>query len=223
MEKKRRGCYYDHGFLFMDDNRSRFNPALITFSALYMLIAIMAAIRQANTEFVFYIVVMAVLITSLVLVHRRVNFSNGVLWGMSCWGLLHMAGGLVRLPEAFTENGAQPVLYSWWIITDLLKYDQVVHTFGFGITTWVCWQILRSNIKKQTGQSPEPSYGLCILSAAGGMGFGALNEMIEFIATLTIPETNVGGYNNTGWDLVFNLIGCALAAIIIRQVRTREC
>ena len=52
-----------------------------------------------------------------------------------------------------------------------------------------------------------------------GMGFGALNEMIEFIATLTIPETNVGGYNNTGWDLVFNLIGCALAAIIIRQVR----
>ena len=97
----------------MDNNSPRFSPALITFSALYMLIAIMAAIRQGNTEFVFYIVVMAVLITSLVLVHRRVNFSNGVLWGMSCWGLLHMAGGLVRLPEAFTENGAQPVLYSW--------------------------------------------------------------------------------------------------------------
>ena len=55
-----------------------------------------------------------------------------------------------------------------------------------------------------------------------GLSDVMLNEMIEFIATLTIPETNVGGYNNTGWDLVFNLIGCALAAIIIRQGHTRE-
>ncbi|MDG1358705.1 MAG: DUF2238 domain-containing protein [Akkermansiaceae bacterium] len=202
---------------FMDKNRPIFSPALIAFSTVYMLIAILEAVRQGNSEFVFYIVVMVVLITSLALVHHRVNFSAGVLWGMSCWGLLHMAGGLVLLPESLTENGSQPVLYSWWIIRDWLKYDQVVHTYGFGITTWVCWQILRSNIRKQTGYNPEPSYGLCILSAAGGMGFGALNEVVEFIATLTIPETNVGGYNNTGWDLVFNLIGCALAAIIIRQ------
>lgn len=201
----------------MDKNRPIFSPALITFSAVYMLIAILEAIRQGNSEFVFYIVVMGVLITSLALVHLRVNFSAGVLWGMSFWGLLHMAGGLIHMPESLTENGSQPVLYSWWLVRDWLKYDQVVHTYGFGITTWVCWQILRSNIRKQTGIEPEPSYGLCILSAAGGMGFGALNEVVEFIATLTIPKTNVGGYNNTGWDLVFNLIGCALAAIIIRQ------
>jgi hypothetical protein len=48
------------------------------------------------------------------------------------------------------------------------------------------------------------------------MGFGALNEVIEFAATLTMPHTNVGGYVNTGWDLVSNLVGCALAAVIIR-------
>ena len=201
----------------MNKSGSIFSPTLIAFSAIYMLLAILEAIRQGNSEFVFYIVVMVVLITSLALVHQRVNFSQGVLWGMSCWGMLHMAGGLIHMPESLTENGSQPVLYSWWIIRDWLKYDQLVHTYGFGITTWVCWQILRSNIIKQTGHTPEASYGLCILSAAGGMGFGALNEVVEFIATLTIPETNVGGYNNTGWDLVFNLIGCALAAIIIRQ------
>lgn len=201
----------------MNKSGSIFSPTLIAFSAIYMLLAILEAIRQGNSEFVFYIVVMVVLITSLALVHQRVNFSQGVLWGMSCWGLLHMAGGLIHMPESLTENGSQPVLYSWWIIRDWLKYDQLVHTYGFGITTWVCWQILRSNIIKQTGLTPEASHGLCILSAAGGMGFGALNEVVEFIATLTIPETNVGGYNNTGWDLVFNLIGCALAAIIIRQ------
>lgn len=206
----------------MINDKPRFSPVLIGFSALYILIAIVAAIVQGNTEFVFYILVMGVLITSLVLVHRRVNFSDGVLWGMSFWGLLHMAGGLVHVPEALTQDGSQPVLYSWWIVQDWLKYDQVVHAYGFGVTTWVCWQILESNIKKQTGKTPEPTYGLCILSAAGGMGFGALNEVVEFIATLTIPETNVGDYINTGWDLVYNLLGCGVVAILIRQFGKRR-
>lgn len=206
----------------MQNNKVIFPPVLIIFSCLYMLVAIAVAVVQGNTEFVFYIVVMAVLITSLVLVHRRINFSNGVLWGMSFWGFLHMAGGLVRVPEVLTQDGSQPVLYSWWIIQDWLKYDQIVHAFGFGVTTWVCWQILRSNIKKQTGQFPEPTFGLCLLSAVGGMGFGALNEVIEFMATLTIPETNVGGYVNTGWDLVFNLIGCSVVAVVIRRCHRKQ-
>ena len=54
------------------------------------------------------------------------------------------------------------------------------------------------------------------LVTAAGMGFGAMNEVVEFIATLTMPETNVGGYVNTGWDLVSNLVGCVFAAILIR-------
>jgi hypothetical protein len=49
------------------------------------------------------------------------------------------------------------------------------------------------------------------------MGFGALNEVIEFIAVLTIPNTNVGGYVNTGFDLVSNLVGCVIAAALIRR------
>jgi hypothetical protein len=57
---------------------------------------------------------------------------------------------------------------------------------------------------------------LLIICGAAGMGFGALNEIVEFVATLTIPETNVGGYENTGWDLVFNFFGCVIAAIVIR-------
>jgi len=30
-----------------------------------------------------------------------------------------------------------------------------------------------------------------------------------------ITETNVGGYVNTGWDLVYNAVGACLAAAII--------
>jgi hypothetical protein len=47
------------------------------------------------------------------------------------------------------------------------------------------------------------------------MGFGALNEVVEFIAT-RFMETNVGDYENTGWDLVANLAGAAIAAVGIR-------
>jgi hypothetical protein len=64
--------------------------------------------------------------------------------------------------------------------------------------------------------TPAPTWGLMVLCAAAGMGFGAMNEVIEFAATILVPQTNVGGYMNTGWDLVANLVGCAVAAVAIR-------
>jgi hypothetical protein len=50
------------------------------------------------------------------------------------------------------------------------------------------------------------------------MGFGALNEVIEFFAVLILPKTNVGDYENTGWDLFANLVGAIVTALIIRGV-----
>jgi hypothetical protein len=40
--------------------------------------------------------------------------------------------------------------------------------------------------------------------------------VIEFTATLLVENTNVGDYNNTGWDLVSNLTGSVAAAVGIR-------
>jgi hypothetical protein len=39
--------------------------------------------------------------------------------------------------------------------------------------------------------------------------------LVEFAATLLVPETNVGGYLNTGWDLAANLFGTTVAATLI--------
>ena len=41
--------------------------------------------------------------------------------------------------------------------------------------------------------------------------------LFRSVATLLVPETNVGGYVNTSWDLVSNLIGAIAAAIWLRQ------
>ena len=47
------------------------------------------------------------------------------------------------------------------------------------------------------------------------MGLGAVNEIIEFIAVLSFPDTNVGGYLNTSLDLVFNALGAMVAMLVV--------
>jgi hypothetical protein len=188
----------------------------VVFTALYLLASVCGAILTGNREFVFYLVVMLLLILGMVVVHRRVGFSRGVLWALSVWGLAHMAGGLVPVPASWAIDGGQFVLYSVWIIPERLKYDQLVHAYGFGTTTVVCWQGLQFIVRPQSaGHRVQPTLGMLTLCAAASVGFGACNEVVEFVAKLTIPNTNVGGYENTGWDLVANLVGAVAASAII--------
>lgn len=189
---------------------------LVVFTLTYIVASVYTSIHYGNREFVFYIVIMAVLIGVIALVHRRVGLTSPLLWALSIWGMLHMAGGLVPIPKIFSYSDGQSVLYSLWLIPGRLKYDQIVHAYGFGVTTWLCWHVLRRSVQDPKGGELQPTFGLLVLCGAAGMGFGALNEVIEFIAVLTIPNTNVGGYANTGWDLVANLVGASLSAVIIR-------
>jgi len=188
------------------------------FNGAYIGGAVALSLAKGNTEFIFYIVVMIILVGVMSIVHRKAGLTTPLLWAFSLWGLLHMAGGLCPLPAGWPYNGDHAVLYSLWLIPERLKYDQIVHAYGFGITTWLCWHIVRNSLRSaSSGGGPvRPTFGILTLCAAAGMGFGAFNEVIEFIAVLTIPNTNVGGYENTGWDLVANLIGTIVAAVIIR-------
>lgn len=189
--------------------------AVLSFTALYMAVSLVAMFLVRNSEFVFYFVVMCCLIAAVASVHLRVRFNKWALWGLSVWGLAHMAGGLMPIPSSWPINGESYVLYNWWIVPKLLKYDQIVHAFGFGLVTWVCWQALRASFSNR-GILVEPTFGLLTLCVAAGTGFGATNEVVEFVATLTLPGTNVGGYANTGWDLVSNFIGAVAAAVLIQ-------
>jgi hypothetical protein len=109
------------------------------------------------------------------------------------------------------------VLYNLWLAPEWLKFDQAVHAYGFGVATWVCWQGMQAAVSAQRGETVRPTAGLLLLAAAAGMGLGAANEVVEFAAVLLLPNTNVGGYLNTGWDLVFNLVGCTAAVALIRM------
>ncbi len=184
------------------------------FTAAYLAAAAIGALAGGNREFLFYIAVMLVLALVVWTVHRAIGLPESALWALSLWGLAHMAGGLVGVPESWPIEGPNRVLYSTWIVPGRIKYDHLVHAYGFGVTTWVCWLGLASTLRR-AGGAATPTFGRLILAWAAGLGFGALNEVIEFAATLLVPDTNVGGYLNTGWDLVSNLVGATLAVTAI--------
>ena len=184
------------------------------FTGLYLAAATVGALAIGNREFVFYIIVMLLLVCAVWFVHRAISVTTATLWALSVWGLAHMAGGLLAVPESWPIDGDIRVLYSLWLIPERLKYDQVVHAYGFGVATWVCWQGIGAAMRGRGGDA-APTFGLMVLAATSGMGLGALNEVVEFAATLLVPETNVGGYLNTGWDLVANATGATTAALFI--------
>jgi hypothetical protein len=190
---------------------SRFPWPIAAFVAAYLVGFGGLAITQGNREFVFYLVVMLVLIGMTYAVHLRVVFSAGVLWLLAVWGLLHLMGGTVPVPPELTDGGdAKAVLYSLRLADGLPRYDQATHAFGFFVATLASAQALAVCTRPA-----RVGIGFACAAALMGMGFGALNEVVEFAAVQTLPDTNVGDYTNTGWDMVSNALGAALGGVWI--------
>lgn len=158
------------------------------------------AISRGNYEFVMYAGVILFFLTLILYHQRRVQFDMVILGGLTVWGLSHMSGGLIRV--------GSDVLYNLQLVPVVLRYDQLAHFLGFGVATLACFHLLKPHLRP-TGHK----LALAVLVAMMGCGLGAMNEIVEFIAVLALDETNVGGYDNTLWDLVFNLFGAATAVV----------
>lgn len=140
-------------------SKSRFSRSelgVLLFTASYMTASLAGLTLLRNEEFAFYFVVMCLLIASVATVHLRVGLHMGALWGLAFWGLAHMAGGLMPIPAPWPIQGETHVLYNWWLVPGLLKYDQVVHAYGFGLVTWICWQGLRGAFRARGPLSHRP-------------------------------------------------------------------
>ncbi|MFM9994312.1 MAG: DUF2238 domain-containing protein [Phycisphaerales bacterium] len=185
---------------------------LAVFVGLYMGGAGVVAATRWNIEFLYYGIVMLVLIALVFLLDRRVRLATPLLWGLAVWGLLHMVGGTLKIPEAWADPGSSGTLYNLRVHPWAPKYDQAVHAFGFFLSSLAAWRALYVASRGVL----RPTFGVLVSVACVGMGLGALNEVIEFVATRIMPETNVGGFVNTGWDLVSNLAGSVAAVILVR-------
>ena len=135
-------------------------------------------------------------------VDRRIGLGPRLLTALSAWGLAHMAGGLI---PATSADGH--VLYNVVLIPRLVRYDQLVHAFGFATAAAVCRRVLEV-------RAPGLRAGtLAVRVWLMGMGLGAFNEVVEFASTLVQRQSNVGGYRNTAFDLVFNMLGSGAVAL----------
>jgi Predicted membrane protein (DUF2238) len=160
-----------------------------------------AAAVRGDESGLAYAGVMTLVFVVVATADRWVGFSTPLLWCMVAWAFLHMAGGLV-------VTGPHRVLYNQPLWIPGIHFDRLVHAFGFGTATVACWQAIR-----RYPTTPVPTVGLVILAALAGLGLGALNETAEFLITRLSASTSIGGYRNTGFDLISNTIGATAAAL----------
>ena len=175
------------------------------------------SVGRKNYEFVIYCAVIIVFLVLVLLTQRRVGFSRPVLWGLTVWGFLHMAGGHVYVRGTRLYEVVLIPLMRAGDVT-VFRYDHLVHLFGFGVATLVCWHLLQPHLDRgRHGRAV-----LLVLVVLMGMGLGALNEVIELIVSLIVPQSGVGGYYNTAFDLLFNMLGAMLAVVWIAEGQRRQ-
>lgn len=164
---------------------------------------------KRNYEFMIYVGAIIVCLALIFVSFFRTTYSYATLTGLTIWSLMHMAGG------AFYINGVR--LYDLILLPlsqtyPILRYDQLVHTFGFAAATLTMFDLLRPLLKENL----QHFIALSIVVVMAGLGVGAFNEIIEALVAATIPQSGVGGYVNTALDLIADFIGAILAFAFIK-------
>ncbi len=174
---------------------------ILAFTALFL--------SRQNYEFLMYIGVIVFFLAIIIATNRKVSYPDSLLWGLTAWAYLHMSGGGLFI------NGTK--LYEIILVPlsdeyGIFRYDQFVHIVGFGVSTLLMYYLLMLVLPER----PKRWTAVSIIVVMAGLGVGALNEIVEFTATVLVPETGVGGYVNTSLDLVADLVGAVLALGYIR-------
>ena len=181
---------------------------ILAFTALYVLGFGVYFLKNFNIEFIGYVVLMFGIFGVLYGTLHKTKFPTYILACISIWGLMHMMGGSIQ-----TADG---VLYTWRIFPFydgggeffILKFDQVVHAFLYGVVALMFLHLLNSYFRIQHSRAL-----VFVIAVMAALGVSAVNEMVEFVAVLTVPGNGVGGYYNTLLDIIFNFSGAVVALL----------
>jgi uncharacterized membrane protein YjdF len=164
---------------------------------------------RKNYEFVIYVGVIIVCLALIYLTFLKVRYSTATLLGLTIWSLMHMAGGAVYINNVRLYD---IILIPLSQTYPILRYDQVVHIFGFAAATLTMFDLLRPLLKENL----QHFVALSVVVVMAGLGVGAFNEIVEALVSAIVPSSGVGGYLNTALDLISDLIGAALAMVFIK-------
>lgn len=185
-------------------------PSILFAFFLSSILAVWSVV-SGNMEFVIYAVTAFVVVGLLYWGDRKNDFANWTIWAFDIWLVMHILGGLLPIGDH--------VLYSQMLIPligepyNVLKYDQVVHFYCYFVIALLLWQVLANYAG--AGASRLVMVVFTVLAAAG---VGGLNEIIEFIATVSVPDVNVGGYENTAIDIICNTLGAICAVPFFKRL-----
>ena len=183
---------------------------VIAFSLIYLLLGGLYFLKDLNFEFVIYVGVIAAAFLLLFGTLHITRFPTYLLWLISFWGILHILGGSVP-----TEDG---VLFAYRIYPFLdyggefyvLKYDQVVHAYLYGVMSLVFLHLIR-----RTLLADGRLWIIVLVAVMASMGVSAMNEIMEFLIAINLEQNGVGGYENAMLDLMFNFAGAAVAPALL--------
>ncbi len=180
--------------------------ALWIFNATYLFWGGAYFLQDFNLEFIIYVGVIIALVAGVLLTTSYTDFPQWLLWMFSFWGLMHVLGGAVHIGSG--------VLFGYHIHTFLnfggdfyiLKYDQVVHFYLYGVVAMMAYHLLRNVLEVRHNTKL-----VMLMAIMASVGVSALNEIMEFIISVVVENNGVGGYENTMLDLIFNLGGAVVA------------
>ena len=190
---------------------------LYIFNALYLIGGGIYFLNDLNHEFVIYVAVIVAILGLVFSLQQKAQFPLWMLWALSIWGLMHVLGGAVE-----TRDG---VLFAYRIYPFLdlggdfyiLKYDQVVHAYLYGLVAIMAQHVLRVPMQVLGG-----SMLIGFVAVMISLGISGLNEIMEFIIAMSLERNGVGGYVNAMLDLIFNVSGAIIGVLLVACVSKRS-
>jgi uncharacterized membrane protein YjdF len=187
------------------DRGLRGHPVLAATAATYLIAFTAYGVVTDARQTVTYPLTVVVAAVGVAAIDRRVGLSRTALIGLWLWGLGHIAGGMVGLEGTRVLYNAEPL--------DPVHFDNVVHFIGFGSAGLTAWEAFRLRL-------PVPWMAVVTVWLLG-QGVGAINEVVEYIIAKTVEDSNIGGFDNTGRDLIANLFGSGVAGLVAaRRMRS---
>lgn len=181
------------------------NFLILLFTGVYLVTFTVNAFLDSNFEFLYYTILMVVLIYLVIIINKRLHLAFFILFNQSLLGFVHLLGGNYYIGSTR--------LYDYFLVSGLLSYDNIVHTYGTFIATLTLYSLIANFIDERVRQRFAIfAFGLVLM----GLGMGTINELAEFFAVVFLDAAEqVGGYYNNSLDLLFNTLGSILACVII--------
>lgn len=192
---------------------TRRNDYLILFFTVgYVVAFTFIAFSQKNFEFLYYTLLMVGLIFLAERVNHHLHLAFFIVINLSILGFLHLLGGTAHL--------GQIRLYDYYFIPGVIRYDNIIHTYGTFIVTLTVYSLLIDFVDERIKRNYFSLYLMLVFMA---IGISSLVELVELFAVVFLGASEqVGGYFNNALDLLFNTLGSILACTVVYLYRSRS-